>query len=418
MKKKKILFITLIPMIVTLVGCGKGETYHPVKKINDYIYEVDSYESLDYDYADKYFKENNDNWGGGCSAVSTLIDGDRFVGRNMDLNISEKCAYVVRTKANTEKKEYKTVGLAYTFRKDSPDFAEVEAHKGIGDQWYRILPFMCDDVLNSEGLHIEINMRHAEFYPNGEDKFSCENTTDNPEARRIYVFEVPRYVGSHCATVEEAKEYLTNSVSLYNKKNYWNYAFVISDATGDTVLAEVAANEIRFMEPDDNGNVMQTNFYRNPDWNAIQDIRTGEGRLEYMRDNIEKVTTKEGLFNLMEYINYFQYYSTDCKFDRRSEVVGEAGFLTYDFVRTIITQAEFQALLNWLYGPVASMSRAQLRAANSYWETTFTEVVDCANKTIYVKIYEKIQKDDPDPTYLKIDLTSTTVKTGKEDLFD
>ena len=415
MKKKCLFFITIVGIMLCIVGCGPKEPFHSVIKLNDYVYEVNTYEGLDYDFADRYFEKNYDNWGGGCSAVSTLIDGKRFVGRNMDLNISNKCAYIVKTKAQKED-ELDTIGLAYTFRGVSPDYSKVESLGGISDEWYKLLPFMCDDVLNSEGLHIEINMRHAECYPNGDDKFSVKKTTNDPEARRIYMFEVPRYIGSHCKTVVEAQQMLINKLNIYNKDGYWNYAYIISDATGSALLVEIACNEIKFIPVDSNGNVMQTNFYRYEEWNQMEDTKSGIGRLDILRDNIQGVTSSRGLYNLMESINYFQYYSSDCSFDRRSELIGEIGFLTYDFIYNA-SQDTINEIMNNLFGHVASLTRQELRDENSFWETTFTEVVDCSDKVIKVKIFEQIQAEDPAPTYLIINFDETIKVSSEEELF-
>lgn len=152
-----------------------------------------------------------------------MVDGHCLVGRNMDLNISNKNAYIIRTNAG----KFKTIGLAYTFRSISPDY-DIVAEKGISQEFYKILPFMCDDVLNEAGLHIEINMRHGEYWPNGADMFGCSGT--NPESEeRVYLFEIPRYVGEHCATVEEAMAYVS-SLDVYSQNNYWNDCFLVSDS--------------------------------------------------------------------------------------------------------------------------------------------------------------------------------------------
>lgn len=392
------------------VGCSNN-SIHTVTKIADYIFETPKYETLDYDFADKYFMENYNNWGGGCSAVSKVIDGHMLIGRNMDLNISNKCAYVVRTKGN-DKGELDTIGLAYTFRDVSPDYSKVCNDQGIEDEWYKLLPFMCDDVLNSAGLHIEINMRHAEFWPNGDDKFSCEYTTENKQARKVYMFEVPRYVGSNCKTVDDAIKYIKNSINIYNKKGYWNYAYIISDCSGKSCLVEVAQNNIFITNPNNDNAVIQTNHYRYPDLNYIEDTQTGLGRYSFLEHNIVNVTNKKQLYDLMEYINYFQYYSNNCKFDRRSEIIGEYGFLTKEFVYDELKQQDVEKIFNELYGEVSKKSREQLRNDNKYWETTFTEVVDCNEKTINVKIFEKIQENDPDPIKLEITFEGTNFWSG------
>ncbi|MCQ2451310.1 MAG: linear amide C-N hydrolase, partial [Clostridia bacterium] len=222
MKLRKIVSISLCVLLtVSLLGCGKKEklskTAESFTKITEIakdsrIFEV-NYDKVDYDYGDKFWADNNDNWGGGCTAVTKqLSNGHRIVGRNMDLNIADKAAYIVRT--NETKDRYKTVGLAYTFRDYAPLYDEVK-EKGISDNFKKILPFLCDDVMNDKGLHIEVNMRHGECDFAGNDQFSLKGT--NPDGdRRVHMFELPRYMAEHCKTVVEAKEYV-KTLDIYSK---------------------------------------------------------------------------------------------------------------------------------------------------------------------------------------------------------
>lgn len=120
--KKVICFVVLSALIITVfTGCNKNK--FKTNEIAPYFYEVGTYTSLDYQFVNNYFAEQNDNWGGGCSAISAVINGTRLVGRNMDLNISNKCAYVVKTNIPNK---YETIGLAYTFRDISPNYEEVK----------------------------------------------------------------------------------------------------------------------------------------------------------------------------------------------------------------------------------------------------------------------------------------------------
>ena len=38
--------------------------------------------------------------------------------------------------------------------------------------------------------------------------------------------------------------------------------------------------------------------------------------------------------------------------------------------------------------PIRNLTRQEKRDANEYWESTFTEVVDVTNQTIYVRVFE------------------------------
>lgn len=446
MKKTKLISsLLVIGSSLALISCS-GRVKDKIHKLADYVYEVDTYTQLDYDYADKFWAENNDNWGGGCSAVTKIITDEagnahRIIGRNMDLNISNKCAYIVRTNAGS----HKTVGLAYTHRDYSPDYAEVEKD-GISEHFYKILPFICDDVLNDSGLHIEVNMRHAECFPDGSDMFSLEhsNPANYEGKRRVHMFELTRYIGENCSTVEEAKKYIANNLDIYSKFGYWNYCFIISDNTGASSLVEF--NEIGLCEAfgietasrvswiDDNKESLdklssylktgpiidrkqikvnalaQTNFYLNKYAWIFQDTKSGEGRFIALQNGINNVTNKTEMFNLMDKVAYHWFYESyrNCMenhFDPRTENVGEAPGLTYgilfnpEFQEYIENYFNYYAINVWL----SYKSRQAKRDANKFWETTFTEVVDCFTKSIVVRIFEE------ESIYCNITLDKTEV---------
>ena len=428
---KKLLIVLLTLCLFVLNGCSKesNDTSAPnvednisvvsdnygykdkLKEIDQYLFEVEEYTSLDYDVADAFYAKANDNWDVGCSSISKIIDGKRFVGRNMDQSISYKCAYIVRTNAG----KYKTVGLAYTHRDYSPDYEEI-AEKGISEEFYKSLPFMCDDVLNDAGLHIEINMRHGEYWPNGEDKFACSGT--NPDStHRVYMFEIPRYIGENCATVEEAKEYVS-TLNVYSQNHYWNYCFLVSDSKGQSSLLEFSKDQVFWLDEDKIDTydwlkvynmkaIGQTNFYLSKlAWYA-QDIKSGEGRFVTLQKGIDAVNSKNDMYDLMRKVQYSSFYLDydECKnnhFDPRSENIGEVSWATYDLVMDPGFEEQAKEIINEINAGVKDMPRKEKQDLNVYWESIFTEVVDVYAKEIFVRLYE-----NEDMLYL-IDLNTTT----------
>lgn len=393
MKKSAIAFLLTLMMILTLSGCGnapsdQAESGSGLKEIDKYFFETGTYTSLDHDFANDYFAENNDNWGGGCSAISKVIEGKRLVGRNMDLNISNKCAYFVKTDLPDK---YRTFGLSYTFRDVSPDYDEVR-EKGLGETFEKVLPFMCDDVVNSEGLHIEINMRHGETDAQGNDVFGVEHT--NPDASdRVYVFTLCQNIALNCGDLDEVEKYLAEEVDVYSKKGYWNYCFLITDAEGTSRLLEFGNNRYYWVEPDSDGVAAQTNFYVNEECGRLEDIKTGMGRYDTLMENIGNVSNKHDLYELMKKIQYSSYYLpyNECReehFDPRSEVIGEEEILTYDLVMDPANENYIIELLDEINAPYRSMSRQEKQDLNQLWESTFTEVVDPAERTIEVRLFE------------------------------
>lgn len=382
--KKVIITVISILMIFATTACS-DDGIVKVDEVYEYVYDAGEYTELDYDNSSKFYAEQYDNWGGGCSAIAKQLDnGQTIVGRNMDLNISNKCAYIIRTNV---KDCYPTIGLAYTFRDFSPNYSEVKQKGGIAEDFHKILPFMCDDVLNSEGLYIEINMRNGEFWPTGEAKFSCKST--NPDSdERVYMFEIPRYVGEHCATVDEAIEYI-NTLDVYSKEGYWNYCFLIADATGHYGVMEFANDSAIWHDYQP----AQTNFYIDEELNSIEELKCGVGRYNLLMENIDSVNSEDDMFNLMKRVTYYQVYDVDnCEYDWRSEDVGVLPFSSYDFV----TAEENQELIYEgakAYGnQIRSMTREQQQVQNEFWESSFTEVINCNERTLFVRFFENDNK--------------------------
>ncbi len=410
---KKIVIALLALSLLLTAGCTNKDTDYTakLKELDKYIFEVEEYNSLDYNCADAFYAKANDNWGGGCSAVSKMVDGHRLVGRNMDQSISNKCVYIVRTNAG----KYKTFGLVYTHRDYSPDYEEIK-NKGIAEEFYKSLPFMCDDVLNDAGLHIEINMRHNEYWPNGEDKYACKGT--NPDSsKRVYMFELPRYIGENCATVEEAKAYVS-TLDIYSQNHYWNYCFIVSDSSGHSSLLEFASNKVYWLDEEkldsydwlavyNTKAIAQTNFYLNQDAWLTQDIKSGKGRFIALQNGIDAVNSRNDMYDLMRKVQYSNFYLgyDECKnnyFDPRSEVLGEVSWAVYDLIMDPDFEEEARIQINAANAGIKDMSREEKQAMNVIWESIFTEVVDVNAKEIFVRIFE-----NEDNLYL-IDFNGTT----------
>lgn len=377
MQKIISVFISVIMWFLSFFGIG-FEKDKELKKVFDYVYDLGTYTCLDEKAANEYFSKEYDDWGGKCTAVAkTLRDGTVLVGRNMDLNISNKAAYIYRTKL---KGCYETINLTYNCDRISPDKDVIEK-EGITDEFRNLVPFMADDVLNSKGLYIEINMRQGESFADGTAKFSCSGT--NPDSdKRVYMFEIPRYVGEHCATVYEAIEYV-KSLDVYSKSGYKNYAFLIADATGHYGVLELAQNKVIWHD----GQKAQANFYIDKEMAAIEDYKAGVGRYDTVMSGIDAVTGEEDMLELMKSVNYFNFYSPyTCKYDVRSEFVGDG--ITYDYVMQPDRKEEIYALIALEGEYVHSLSRQELQNLNKFWESIFTEVVNCTEKTILVRFFE------------------------------
>ncbi len=403
---KKTLLFLLSCLAITVTGCSNNNpNIHKVTKLADHVYNVPTYTELDYDFAQEYLKKENYNWatpnsqGGGCSCImKELNDGTLLAGRNMDLNISHNCAYIVRT---TNKFGFDTFGLQYTFRDMSPKEEEIIRDGGISDTWHKLLPFMCDDIINSRGLYVEVNMRNGEYYPTGEDKFACSGT--NPlSSETVYMFTLGRYIAEHCATVSEVEGYV-NSLNIYSKEHYWNYAFMVADSTGDYGLVEMACNKVFFHHKQN----CQTNFYIEKTLNEMELVPAGIGRYQYLREHVVDVENASDMYELMKKVSYSQvYWPYECPFDVRSENIGAVPYALYQFMMDDTYKDEIYKALDDAGKLTRYLSRSDKADLNSIWESTFTEVVDVNKKEIFVRFYEN------DSICVKIDKKDARISNG------
>ena len=354
--------------------------YRGVEKIYEYVFDAGTYDELDYEFAEEYFKQHYDNYGGGCTAVAKVNkNNETIIGRNMDLNISNKAAYVFRTDVEGC---YKTVNLMYTFRDYAPDYSDV-LENGLDEEFSKIMPFLADDVLNEKGLYVEVNMRYGEFWPTGEPKFSCSGTNPSSD-EKVYMFTLARYIGEHCATVKEALEYV-KSLNVYSQNGYWNYCFLIADESGDYGVLEFGLNEVIWNDHQQ----AQANFYIDPNLQSIEELKAGVGRYNKVMEGIDAVESEEDMFKLIDSVTYFQFYDPEnCQFDYRSENVGALAFSTYDVCMDDEYKPFIDEAMSQMSNTVKSLDRQQLRNANEYWESAFTEVINCNKRTLFVRFYE------------------------------
>ncbi len=350
-----------------------------IREILDHVFEVETYTKLNAAAAEERAWEHFG--GGGCTcAVRTLENGDTLVGRNMDLTISNKPAYVVRTNCG----KHRTVGLAYSYF--SGPSCEDARSNGISDEFAEMLPFLCCDVLNDRGLYVEINMRSGEHYPDGSSKFGCTGT--NPDAaHRVCSMNLTRYIGENCGSIAEALEYVRNELNLYTpmgKDIPWNFTFILAEKGGRHGLLEIAENRISWLE----GQSAQANFYITGDFYEKQELKCGLGRYDLVTGGLEDVGSEEDFFALMDRVSYYQVYEADPQYDVRSEYVGVEPHWTIDYVLAEENREEISRRIAENIKKAGEMSRKEMEEAVLYWESVFTVVANVTKGTIQVRFFE------------------------------
>lgn len=368
--------IALILLSLSTVSFSVGCSSHgrKIEKIFDYVFDAGTYTKLDYKYVEKFFEEKCDDWDGGkCSAVAKKINGEMIIGRNMDLTISNKPAYVVRTAVPGHKK---TVGLSYSHRDYAPDYKDV-LNNGVTGAFDKINPFAMDDILNEDGLYMEINMRSRE-----EGKFSCSGT--NPGKTRVYALAIARYILEECSTVDEAIKYLDNYdiYTSHKTDTSWNYAFMIADPSGAQKVIEFIDNKVCVSD-----SYYNLNFFLNEDARNKEIYQCGLGREKLIKERYEGINNEESMRQLMEDLWYFQSYSTStCKYEPWTECVDDYPEWTTDYVQNHHEEvtASCQEDLDWM----KEVGEQGVRDANYIWQSIFSSVVNLNKKTFHTTFYE------------------------------
>lgn len=351
-------------------------------KILDGVLDAGTYRELDRNAAAKFLAEKYDKWGSMCSAAATVTDsGETIVGRNMDLYISGKPAYVVRTETEGG---YRTLGLSY-FHGFGPDCGDA-LENGIPDDLHKCLPFLCTDVMNAEGLYVEINMRTGEADASGRSVYGCSGT--NPDAaERVCAIALPRYLCEHCATVDEALSY-AQTLDIYTtcaENLNWNFCFLMADATGHYGVLEIARNRLSWLD----GQRAQTNFYITREFAKDERMKAGTGRYDALMRGIGAVQSEADMYALMDEVSYFQIYAPDrCRFDARSEFIGLKANWDHAYVVSEANRGEISCEIDAIAGRIRGMSRRDLQRKCAHWESVFTVVANCSKKTLFVRFFE------------------------------
>ena len=364
------------------------ETFKRYDEIMPRVISLGTYTTLDYEAAQKTIGAIFDQWErGGCTAIATQLDnGHTAVGRNMDLYISDRPAFVHKTKIEGK---YETLGLTYTFGRLG-DVSNIQKN-GMPDEQLQLMPFIATDIMNSQGLYVETNMRSGQSTDDGQSLFGYASTNPSSD-KRVCVATLPLLIGQHCASIDEALQYV-KTLDIYSLSGNvdWNLCFLMAESTGRYGLLEIAQGELSWLE----GQRAQANFYVTRKWREVEWSLTGIGRYEYVIDQIGDVRTDQQLFDLMAGMGYSQtFLVSSSPYDVRSEYIGDpVGPFEHISYEQLIDPAN-EKIVNDYLDHVAknylSKSR-QEKIEEKYWESIFTLVADCNDRTLKVRFFE-----DPD----------------------
>ncbi len=325
----------------------------------------------------------------GCSAVAKVLpNGDMVVGRSMDLNVTNKPAYIIRTAVPGF---YRTVGLAYN-PFGGPDFDEA---KEIGIKKIDTLPllFFSIDIMNEKGVYIEGNMRNAE---DAEVTGLAECRGTNPEGKyRMSPGALIRFLGERAGSVEEAVE-LAKTVDVHSLKSGlldWNAGIYIADATGTYGILELVDNKLVWLP----GEQLQTNFFLSRGNRDRALYGTGLGRYEILKAGRDAVQTEEDMAKLMSLVQYSKTLDpATCPFDQRTEFTGNTiPGINQEGEKLTVDQAldeKNREILGKVINEVMAGERAKgldtLKKEGQLWYSIWQVVANCNRQSIHAMFFE------------------------------
>lgn len=216
----------------------------------------------------------------GCSAFSVkTADEDILVGRNFDYKM-KMTAVLIRTKPEDG---YSSIGIAdagwMNYDIGSLDDGKTDISMAIS------FPYLVMDGMNEKGLSISIL------------KLDGEPTQQETGKNKIMTTTALRLVLDKAATVKEAIEILKN-YDMYSAMPNANFHFLISDASGYSVVLEYAINEISILEEN-----YVTNFYLTP---YMKGLGHGKDRYDILKSTIDfkkNILSKKQAMSLLEMVS-------------------------------------------------------------------------------------------------------------------
>lgn len=254
---------------------------------------------------------------------------------------------------------------------------------GVSADTMALAASMPYDILNDQGLYVEVNIRGAEYdTATGDYKWDCMDGS-NPtatETRSIAVFG--REISNHCTTVQEAITYAQNVNWVLNADCGYFLAWYVNDATS-SALFELVDNKLKITE-----NVhTNSNFFINDEYKDQALFDMGIGRAEYVNTNIPDGTSFQNGRKKMLGMYYSQIYYDNCVFNRNSEFEGfydldENG--TYELVVTKDNKNDgisaYVELLEYYKDKFDKKTNAKRMVDAVNWHTVYCTAIDWKDK--------------------------------------
>lgn len=376
---------------------GIVNSYSEISRVKDYLYNV-YYNSLDYEYAKKYFlTQKIDIPQSGCSAIR---NGD-FAGGNLDWIYNENAEFIVTVPRIAGR--YSSLGVMNGISGLTDDFVKSESY----NEMYKIVPFRIVDGINEYGVYAKTNVVPT-------DKgINAETIPDIEMRESVCNLMLVRYVLDNFSSARAAVEYIRDYVSVYPPQTLtqmgYEAHYMIAD-TEESFLLEIIDNKVVItdMTPGSDthlsGKSYMTNFYLSDiilnsdgkvytpatqsgelnavDYNKITPLGSGLERYNLIVDNYSTTNTKSGMRNLLNKLTYTNSYKMSTSPFWLTEFVG---------INELVSNSDSEEFSNTVFNAINVFDNRSRDSGSEYygtWQTTHSAIYDLKNRKLFLTTQE------------------------------
>ncbi len=336
-------------------------------KVTDYLYKG-TWDLLDYNFANSYFKRTPTANFGACSSVRA----GNYYGRNFDWKYSELADVIVNTGY--------VLGVCGGVEGLTAQFIDSKQDSDL----YKILPFFLQDGINKDGLVMNLNV-----VPKDKGDNSVVNRKGTKEVCSVMLV---RYILDRCKTVDEAIS-LLREIRVFTPASLdYDLHYMIADEN-KTIVVEFIEGEYNFIEHNKltNFHISGVDFLKDGKVLTQYQIKVGETPSKYgitpyasglERYNLMVEAELAGYDDVRELMNKLYYTNTYSKALGStfwySEFVG--GSFTTD---TLATSTPFKNFIN------AKKAEYNNRVRDGKtWQTTHSSIYSFSNRTLRITAQE------------------------------
>lgn len=344
-----------------------------IQKLENYLYKV-TYDNLDKEFADEYFRTHYFNLGG-CSSVRK----GSLYGRNYDWYYDNTPEFIVSVPAiKGENSRHASIAVCPGLGGLTDEFVSSREYSDL----YKVVPFAVLDGMNDAGLVCNINI-----VPAGDNGITTGTTPLIEKREELNIYTVLRFVLDNFDRVYDAVTYLRDycSIKMINTADTKIEAHYMFADQYRTWVVEFVDNEMQIIDIS-NTRPYMTNFYLYGmefdnttglvDRTSLTPHGSGVERYELIASKYSNINNSSDMMNLLHTdLKFTNAYDTDFSPYWYTEFVGD--YETFGDVTVTSPISAFEPVVNYAVNEFNHRNRN----TKTTWQTVHSIVYDMDRKS-------------------------------------